>query len=226
MTIPGNVLVDIRLLIFDLDGTLIDSKTDLALSVNAMRQQMGLTPLAHDLIASYVGQGVHILVRRALGEKAGEEDIREGLDFFLEYYRLHMLDNTVIYPGVREALEELRTRQLAVLTNKSEKLSRVILEGLGIAHYFSFVYGGNSFPRKKPDPAGVHTLMQDTGASPRQTMIVGDSETDVVTGQNAGVWTCGVAYGFGAPTLVNTSPDLLLADLRDLPPLLDGKKRA
>lgn len=216
------MLREIQLLIFDLDGTLVDSKTDLALSVNAMREQMGLGPLAHELIASYVGHGVNNLVRRALADQATEENVAEGLAIFLDYYRRHMLDNTVLYPGVRETLEELRERWLAVLTNKPVNFSRQMLAGLGVAHFFSFIYGGNSFEQKKPDPVGVVRLMTDHGVSTRQTMVVGDSDTDVQTGRNAGVWTCGVTYGFGADSLAICPPDLLLDDLRELAVLLNG----
>ncbi len=224
MTIPHNALTEIQLLIFDLDGTLVDSQMDLGLSVNAMRERMGLGPLPHELISSYVGQGVTTLVRRSLGEGAKEEDVQGALIIFLDYYRLHMLDNTVTYPGVREALEELQDRKLAVLTNKPVIFSREMLARLGIAHYFSFLYGGNSFDQKKPDPVGVMKLMSDTRVSARWTLIVGDSDTDVLTGRNAGVWTCGVTYGFGAPTLANAHPDLLLGDLRDLPLILNGRQ--
>src|SRR2546428_7182715 len=149
MSIPQSALTGIRLLIFDLDGTLVDSKKDLAQSVNAMREKMGLGLLPQGVVASYVGQGVTVLIRRALGEKATEENVEKGLAFFLEYYRLHMLDNTTIYPGVSEALEALRDRKLAVLTNKPVHFSREMLERLGIARYFSFIYGGNSFEQKK-----------------------------------------------------------------------------
>jgi len=226
MTIPRDALTEIRLLVFDLDGTLVDSKQDLALSVNAMRQQMGLGPLPLDLIASYVGHGVTTLVQRALGDQASEENMEKGLAFFLEYYRLHMLDNTTPYPGVREALQELGDRKLAVLTNKPANFTREMLARLELAPCFSYIYGGNSFPRKKPDPMGVERLMSDLMASPQQTMIVGDSDTDVLTGRNARVWTCGVTYGFGAHTLEDVPPDLLIADLRELPLLLDSRKSA
>jgi len=225
MSIPQSALTGIRLLIFDLDGTLVDSKKDLAQSVNAMREKMGLGLLPQGVVASYVGQGVTVLIRRALGEKATEENVEKGLAFFLEYYRLHMLDNTTIYPGVSEALEALRDRKLAVLTNKPVHFSREMLERLGIARYFSFIYGGNSFEQKKPAPVGVKKLMRDMGATSDQTLIVGDSDTDVLTGRNAGIWTCGVTYGFGAHTLESAPPDILLGDLRDLPALLNGKKR-
>jgi phosphoglycolate phosphatase len=224
MAIPASALTDVQLLVFDLDGTLVDSKKDLALSVNAMREQMKLEPLPFELIASYVGQGVQTLVRRALGEQASDANVEKGLGFFLEYYYIHMLDNTHTYPGVREALEELRDRRMAVLTNKPVRFSREMLARLGIASCFAYIYGGNSFPQKKPDPIGVNKLMDDLKTPPRQTMMVGDSDTDVLTGRNARVWTCGVTYGFGASTLKDAPPDLLLDDLRELPPLLNGRR--
>jgi phosphoglycolate phosphatase len=226
MAIPKRALAEIQLLVFDLDGTLVDSKEDLALSVNAMLQQMGLSSLPNEVIASYVGQGVEALVRRALGNQASEEKIKEGVAFFLDYYREHMLDNTLPYPGVPEALQELKERKMAVLTNKPVRFSREMLTRLGLAPFFSFIYGGNSFAQKKPDPIGIQTLMGDLGASPRQTMIIGDSDTDVLTGRNAGVWTCGACYGFGAHTLQDVPPDLLLHDLRDLPLLLNSGQPA
>ncbi len=222
MTIPKQALRNIRLLIFDLDGTLVDSKKDLALSVNAMRERMGLGPLPEDIVASYVGQGVAVLVRRALGEQATREGVEKATSIFLDHYRLHMLDNTSTYPGVREALEELRGKKLAVLTNKPVSFSREMLRRLNIGDLFSSVYGGNSFAQKKPDPLGVKKLMSETGVSAEETLMVGDSDTDVLTGRNAGVWTCGVTYGFGAHTFEDTPPDLIVGDLRDLPLLLDG----
>jgi len=237
---------DIRLIVFDLDGTLIDSKEDLALSVNLMRAEMGLAPLDYELIASYVGQGVGVLVRRVLGngkpEAVPDAEVQRGVEIFLRTYRLHMLDHTVTYDGVREALAALdpeavapgekggrdaRAPRLAVLTNKPVNFSRAILMGLGIASHFAFVYGGNSpelNQTKKPDPVGVFKLMGDTGATAEQTLMVGDSDTDVLTGRNAGVWTCGVTYGIGSHTLEATPPDVLVGDLRELPALLGSRE--
>lgn len=213
------------MLVFDLDGTLVDSKRDLALSVNAMRKEMGLAPLALELVSSYVGHGVTLLVRRSLGSQATDENVEKGLAFFLDYYRQHMLDNTTPYPGVSEALEKLKGRKMAVLTNKPVNFSREMISRLGFAPYFSYVYGGNSFPQKKPDPAGLHKLMEDLQVSARETVMVGDSDTDILTGKNAGVLTCGVTYGFGAQTLENVSPDLIIDDMRELPPLLNGHRK-
>jgi phosphoglycolate phosphatase len=225
MTIPGQALIKIQLVVFDLDGTLVDSKLDLALSVNAMRERMGLGPLPLDLIASYIGHGVTVLVERALGDLASPENVQNGLAFFLQHYHQHMLDNTRPYPGVREALEELRGRALAVLTNKPVRFSREMLERLAMASHFASIYGGNSFARKKPDPVGLRKIMDELKVPPRQTLMVGDSDTDVVTGRNADVWTCGVTYGFGADTLEEVHPDMLLDNLRKLPRLLNRQGR-
>jgi phosphoglycolate phosphatase len=215
----------VQLLVFDLDGTLVDSKQDLALSVNAMRKDMGLPPLPLHLIASYVGHGVTLLVQRSLGPDAGDEKVEKGLAFFLNYYHEHMLDNTAPYPGVAEALEKLAGHKMAVLTNKPVIFSREMLTRLGFAPYFRYIYGGNSFPRKKPDPMGLNKLMEDLQTSPRETLMVGDSDTDILTGRNAGVLTCGVTYGFGAHTLEKVVPDLVIDDMRELPKLLNGHRR-
>ena len=146
---------EVRALIFDLDGTLIDSKLDLALSVNATLAELGRTPLPHEQIFSYVGQGAPALIARALGSDASEEDCSLGLEFFIKYYSAHKLDNTALYPGVREALDALKGMPMAVYTNKPVRVSRSIIQELGVAGHFRHVYGGNSFERKKPDPMGV-----------------------------------------------------------------------
>ncbi|HVA93340.1 MAG TPA: HAD-IA family hydrolase [Candidatus Dormibacteraeota bacterium] len=213
---------EVRALIFDLDGTLIDSKLDLALAVNAALEEMGRGPLPHELIFSYVGQGAPSLIARALGEGATEEDCLRGLEFFIKYYSVHKLDHTSLYPGVREALDALTGMPMAVLTNKPVGASRGILQGLGLAEHFRFVYGGNSFERKKPDPMGVETILREFGAAPAQVMFVGDSEIDVQTARNSGTWMCGVTYGFGSHRLAEYPPDLLVDSLTELLPHLNG----
>lgn len=201
-----------ELLIFDLDGTLIDSKLDLAHAVNATRAHMGMPPLGHELIFSYVGNGAPVLVRRALGPDATEEEVGRALAYFLEYYRNHMLDYTVLYPGVKETLEKLDdgARRLAVLTNKPVRISQAILDGLGVGKHFFRVYGGNSFEQKKPDPIGVNTLMEETGIPKERAVMVGDSAVDVQTARNAGIPCCGVTYGFQPEGLEGTPPDYLI----------------
>jgi phosphoglycolate phosphatase len=206
------------LLIFDLDGTLIDSRLDLAHAVNAARSHMGMPPLEHERVYSYVGNGAPVLIRRVLGEEAAESQVQEALEFFLEYYSDHRLDYTVLYPGVQDALQRLRDAGvlMAVLTNKPVRISRAIVEGLGVAGFFRQVYGGNSFEFKKPHPIGVQRLLEECGSAPARTMMVGDSSVDIQTARNAGVLACGVTYGFQPETLANVPPDLLVDGMGEL----------
>ena len=222
MAIPKSALGQMELLVFDLDGTLVDSELDLANSVNATLEKIGRRPLPVELIASYIGQGVTLLISRALGAEASPDLIERATESFLNHYREHMLDHTATYPGVREALAELDGRKMAVLTNKPVRFSREMLKGLGLSDRFLQIYGGNSFENKKPDPVGLHRLMEETEVPASRTIMIGDSISDVLAGRNAGAWTCGVNYGFGAPTLDEALPDIRIDDLRELPKLLNG----
>ncbi len=210
----------IDLFIFDLDGTLIDSRLDLALSVNAVRENFGMPPLAHEVVFSHVGNGAPVLIRKSLGPGVSEETAEEGLQFFYAYYREHMLDNTVLYPGVRQTLDELLTqgKKMAVLTNKPVRFSEGIIAGLGLSNHFVRVYGGNSFETKKPDPAGLHHLIKEFGVPAERTLMVGDSYVDVQTARNAGVPCCGVTYGLQPESFREHPPDLLIDRLLDLLP--------
>ena len=209
-----------RLLVFDLDGTLIDSKLDLVHAVNATRAQMGLLPLDHELISSYVGNGAPVLIRRALGDGASDAEVARALDYFLAYYRDHMLDYTTLYPGVRSCLDVLRElgHALAVLTNKPVRISRAILDGLGLGGHFFQVYGGNSFEQKKPAPVGIEALLTESGLSRATALMVGDSRVDIETARNAAILSCGVTYGFQPETLITHPPDFLIDEM---PQLLD-----
>ncbi len=213
------------LLIFDLDGTLVDSKLDLAQAVNATRRHMGMSPLDNERVYSYVGNGAPVLIRRAMGAQATEPEVQEALEFFLEYYREHYLDFTTLYPGVREALDRLRDggKRMAVLTNKPVGISRAILDGLGVGGHFFQVYGGNSFDLKKPDPVGVHTLMREAGVPADRTLMIGDSGVDIQTARNAGIASCGVTYGFQPETLVDPAPDRLVDRMEELADWLAGR---
>lgn len=208
------------LVIFDLDGTLVDSKEDLVSSVNATRRYLGLDPLPHDLVASYVGDGAPVLIRRAMGPEASRAQLEEALAYFLGYYREHMLDTTRDYPGVRDALQALQARgvAMAVLTNKPVRFSRDLVAGLGLDRFFFQVYGGNSFEEKKPHPIGIQTLMQEAKAAPDRTWMVGDSSTDILTARNAKVRSIGVTYGIKPESLNDAPPDILLDSMSDLPP--------
>lgn len=219
----------IKLVIFDLDGTLIDSRLDLVHSVNAALRHIGRPELPDDVIASYVGDGAPILIQRALGgETVDEAIVRQGLQFFLSYYREHKLDHTTVYAGIHEALSAIQNsshegpggnggrkssgvpRQMAVLTNKPVIPSRAIVEALGLGPFFAQVYGGNSFATKKPDPEGARKLLDEHGVRPEEAAIVGDSHVDIETGRNAGLWTVGVSYGFAPHTLAECPPDVLV----------------
>jgi phosphoglycolate phosphatase len=207
-----------NLLIFDLDGTLADSKLDLVHSVNAARGLMDLPPISDHLVSSYVGNGAPILMRRALGPEASEADVARGLEFFLTYYRAHMLDNTRLYPGVKEALDRLRDAgvKMAVLTNKPVRFSRSIVEGLGLKQHFFQIYGGNSFEQKKPDPIGIETLLGESGLARERTIMVGDSGVDVQTARNAKVQACGVSWGLQPESFVEYPPDFVVDDMGEL----------
>ena len=216
----------LKLLVFDLDGTLIDSAQDLCNSVNAALQEFGLGPLPDPAIAGFVGNGAPLLMRRALAMAANsaidqvDEDLfNKAYAFFLQYYREHKLDFTYAYDGVLDALKALHelhdapsgpSRIMAVLTNKPVRPARGICEGLGLADYFLHIYGGDSFPLKKPDPLGLRSLMEETGARPEETVMVGDSQVDVETARNAGTWSLGCTFGFGLQTLDDHPPDVLV----------------
>jgi phosphoglycolate phosphatase len=212
-----------ELLIFDLDGTLVDSKRDLIEAVNAMRAWMSRAPLSDETVASYVGNGAPALVKRALPE-AEEDDVARGLRYFLEYYREHMLDSTTVYPGVREGLDALHDAgiAMAVLTNKPVRFSVTMIERLDLDRHFFRIYGGNSFPEKKPHPAGVEALLAESGAGRSHTMMVGDSAVDVLTARNAGVLACGVEWGFLPESFEQAPPDVRIHDLRELAAMIAG----
>jgi phosphoglycolate phosphatase len=215
----------IKLVIFDLDGTLIDSRLDLIHSVNAMLRHFKHSELPGDVVASYVGDGAPMLVRRALGDPDDEQFFKQALEFFLAYYREHKLDHTTVYEGIPEALKQVQSngtpRKMAVLSNKPVHPSRAIVEALGLANFFARVYGGNSFETKKPDPLGVNTLLRETGTLPEHAMIVGDSSIDVLTGRNSGIATCGVTYGFAPHTLCEVPPDVTVHSPNELGALFE-----
>jgi phosphoglycolate phosphatase len=205
------------LLIFDLDGTLIDSRLDLAHAVNATLEHMAKPPLPHELIFSYVGEGAPVLVQRAVGPDAAPDEGQAALEFFLAYYKDHALDYTVLYPGVRDSLDRLQAAglQLAVLTNKPVGITRLIMDRLALSDKMFRIYGGNSFEQKKPHPVGIDTLRAEARTSRQDTWMIGDSSVDIRTARNAGVPSCGVTYGFQPESLVEFPPDVLVDRLED-----------
>ena len=206
----------IRLIVFDLDGTLIDSRRDLTNSINAMLAEFGRDPLPEEIIATYIGDGAGMLVRRALGDPEDEALVENALRHFLEHYREHKLDYTRAYPGVMESLEALRTmpdgtpRKLAVLTNKPVRASVEICDGLGLSRYMFRIYGGNSFATKKPDPEGLNAIIREAEAAPGETLMVGDSSVDILTARRAGAWAIGCRFGLSSHTVESIPCDCLV----------------
>jgi phosphoglycolate phosphatase len=213
---------NVKALVFDLDGTLIDSKRDLVQSVNATLRQTGRAELPEDLVASYVGSGAPVLIRRALGGNPMPEELQIALQFFLAHYEEHKLDFTQAYPGVRNTLEQLRQVPMAVLTNKPVNISVRILEGLGLAEFFRAIYGGNSFATKKPDPLGANTILGELGIPGTDAVMVGDSEVDVQTARNAGMISAIVNFGFGAHDRKAYPADIYLNRMEELVPLISN----
>jgi phosphoglycolate phosphatase len=206
----------VRAFLFDLDGTLIDSKLDLVNSVNFMLREMQRDVLPLATVASYIGHGAPRLVADALGPDAAEADRKRGLEIFLAHYSEHNLDATRAYPGVVEGLEALQDRPMAVLTNKPAKMSVEILEALGLLKFFRAVYGGDSFEKKKPDPAGALSILKDLSALPQESAMVGDSDVDIKTARNAGMFAIAVNYGFGQHDRQAQPADLYVDSLQEI----------
>lgn len=188
----------IRLVAFDLDGTLVDSHRDIADATNAVIADLGGTPLEMSVVTSFVGDGAAVLIRRAMSRAGIDVNLREALERFLVHYDARLLATTQPYPGMVDVLATLRrTRRLAVLTNKPQQPSVRLLEGLGLMTFFDDVIGGDTAHGRKPDPAGLHAIVSKAGATPSETLLIGDSPVDRATARNAGIGICLARYGFG-----------------------------
>ena len=205
-----------RLILYDLDGTLVDTRLDIAQAANHMLQQLRAPALPVEAVCRFVGRGVHQLVSGCL-HTDDPALIEEGVRIYRAHYTEHLLDSSRLYPGVREVLEHFKTRRQAVITNKPNPYSRQILIGLGVADYFLEIIAGDSPYPKKPDPSAVLALMEQERLTPTETCIVGDSSIDVETGRLAGVFTIGVAQGFSDDEeLAAASPDAMVRDFHEL----------
>ena len=213
---PNPIANSIRAFIFDLDGTLIDSKTDLVNSVNAMLCEIGEKELPSETIAGYIGHGAPQLIASVLGLDSSENDRKAALAVFLAHYEKHNLDATRPYPGVEEALAQLSSHPMAVLTNKPIKMTVQILEGLGLSKYFLAIYGGDSFEKKKPNPSGALSILNELSTQPEHAAMIGDSDVDIQTARNARMVAIAVNYGFGNYDRHANPADLYIDRLTEL----------
>jgi phosphoglycolate phosphatase len=215
----------IRLAVFDLDGTLVDSRRDLADATNALIEELGGAALSEEVVGSMVGDGAAWLVKRALAAAGFSPETPGSLDRFLHHYDARLLATTRPYPGMIDVLEKLgATRRLAVLTNKPGRATTQVLEGLALLRYFDDVIAGDTPLGRKPDPSGLLELAARADVSPESTILVGDSPIDISTARRAGTHMCVARYGFGyraAEELQNgeqviDEPAMLLSIVEDL----------
>ncbi len=205
-----------RLIVYDLDGTLVDTLEDITRAVNHMAQQFDAPALAADEVRRFVGHGLHQLVKSCL-KTDDPRRIERGAKIYRAYYADHLVDHSRLYPGVREVLEHFKGRTQVVVTNKPNPFSRDILHALDVERYFWNVIAGDEEYPKKPDPTAVRSLMDQAGVSPNDTLLIGDSPIDVQTGRSAGVVTVGVLHGFADATdLSAAAPDALVRDFTEL----------
>jgi len=207
-----------ELLIFDLDGTVIDSSEDIAWSVNGTLGELGLPTLPYDVIVGYIGWGVRMLLKQAIpGER--HDLLDRGAEIFLAHYGGHLTVRTRPYPGVEKVLRRFQERgfKMALVTNKPFALTTRILNDLSLGNYFHPVLGGDSVKQKKPHPEGLETVLRTAGVPPSHALFIGDSRVDIETGKRAGITTIGAAYGFrGRKELEAAGADRIIEDFSDL----------
>lgn len=206
------------LIIFDLDGTLIDSKKDIALAVNLTLQRMDLMPLTDEVIYGYVGNGVRPLIEETLKRRGRAVETETAIKYFQKFYKTHLLDSTVMFGGVPEVLQIFsQQKKMAVASNKPYRYVKKILDGLDMTRFFASIKGGDSVEVKKPAPDMLNVIMEETSTSKEKAVFIGDSGIDIQTGKNAGVKTIGATYGFrSAVEVMESSPDVLISSPYEL----------
>ena len=206
----------ISLIVYDFDGTLVDTFADIAGSVNLALTEMGLNPLDKKTIRGNIGSGMFNLMTRSL-MKSGCNDIETSVLLFQKHYSHHLLDQTNFYPNGKEIVEYFFDKKNAILSNKPISFIEKILKALSFSKPFDSIIGGDSLDVKKPDPKGLLLMMNKFNCPPEKTLMVGDSAIDIETGKHAGVITCGVTYGLGnLHSLTNSNPDFLIDSLSQL----------
>lgn len=205
-----------QLILYDLDGTLVDTLADITCAANHMLRILQASAVSAHEVRGYIGCGVHELVKRCLNTEDPKR-IEYGVSVYRAYYARHMLDQSRLYPGAREVLDYFNARRQAVITNKPNPFSREILTALGVADYFFEIIAGDSAYPKKPDPSAARAMVQRAGSRPEETLLIGDSPIDIETGRRAGVATIGVLHGFSDKgELLAAAPDVLVQDFSEL----------
>ena len=216
-------MIEVENMLFDLDGTLIDSRADLARSINLMLEEVGRSPLDEDLISSFVGDGVRVLVYRSLTASHPEHHApneilhADGVALMHKHYADQMFVSTRLYPGVEETLRHFAGKRRAVVTSKETRFVELILERFGIAGEFDCIIGGDTVPERKPNPLPVIEAIRQLGGQPIATVMIGDSENDINAGRRAETFTCAACYGFRtADQLRKTNPDAMIESIDQL----------
>jgi phosphoglycolate phosphatase len=216
-------MISIDCLLFDLDGTIIDSRSDLARSVNLTLADLGRRPLDEADIAAFVGDGVWVLIRRCLKaadpqhQEPGPQLHQKALALLRNHYSEQMLVQTHLYPNVQETLSRFDRKKIGLVTSKESDFARQLLEHFGLMAYFDCIIGGDTLPERKPDPKPVQEAISRLGVSAGESLMVGDSENDVIAGKAAGARTCAVTYGFRTrEQLLVTAPDVLIDSFEQL----------
>ena len=191
----------IKLVVFDLDGTLVDSKYDLTDAVNRTRKHYGFSPLPVDKVASYLGSGITALVKAVLSELKNES-FDTAVKIFKDTYAEHLTDKTLPYNDVKEMLSNISCQKV-LLSNKDEKFSKQILKTLGLSQFFTEIYGGDSFKEKKPSPLPIYEIIKKFNLAKDTVVMVGDGANDVMVGKNAGITTIGILYGYSSQQQLN-----------------------
>jgi 2-phosphoglycolate phosphatase len=209
-------LKKIALIVYDFDGTLVDTFADIANSVNLALAEMDLSTLHRETIRGNIGNGVVNLMTRSLID-SGCNDVATAVSLFRKYYNHHLLDQTDFYPNGREVVQHFSGKKNAILSNKPVALIEKILKALNFLQHFDSILGGDSLEVQKPDPKGLQLLISKLNCPAKQVLMIGDSSIDIETGKQAGVLTCGVTYGLGDPdSLRDAKPDYLIDNLSHL----------
>jgi phosphoglycolate phosphatase len=225
MSLPANKRT-IGAIVFDLDGTLIDSRADIAAAVNHVLGQLGFATLPLEQVMGYVGDGASMLIARATGLPSGSPEMAPLLSQFLGYYTAHSADKTTWMPGAREALRALRSHPLAVCTNKPKVTTLAVLGALEALDRFAVIVGGGDLPSLKPDPRPLRNIAEQVGCTPSSLVVVGDGPQDIECGKAVGAFTIGVRGGIAAPErLMASNPDLVLTSLWELPEAIERLAR-